>query len=386
MVTRAMTGGLRAVTVPDLSGVGRISVGNYSGSAALLADGLVMLTAAHLFDAGSSQTSVWFDTPAGKQQVQAGSVLRHPAYDADSLENDLALVWLATSAPVGSSRYGLYRQDDELGQDFVLAGYGLQGSGSSGAQWTGSLPGLSWAMNRFDITLDEISTVSSRAHAALLADFDDGQFVDDTLWRVAGVMDSGLGSQEGLIASGDSGGPALLAGKVAGVASFVASARAPDGSRTDLDSQINSSFGEIAAWQRVSAYQQWIDDSVQQHYAAAPARPEEVQTRVAEGQSGTTWAFFLVSLSNGQPLDHQASVAYRTRDDTALAGQDYLAQSGRLVLYPGQDHAVIAIEILGDTVHEDDEQFWVEIYDPQGADFPAGVEVLTVARIIVNDD
>ena len=64
--------------------------------------------------------------------------------------------------------------------------------------------------------------------------------------------------------------------KIAGIASYTTSLssflRDPD-----IDSSLNSSFGEIGAWQRVSSYQQWIDQSMRAMYADAPTAPSEVK-------------------------------------------------------------------------------------------------------------
>jgi hypothetical protein len=79
-------------------------------------------------------------------------------------------------------------------------------------------------------------------------------------------------------------------------------------------------------------------------------------------------------------------VDYSTRDGTAKAGTDYLAASGTLVLYPNETQALIPIEILGDTVSEPDETFFLDVFNPQGASFGEGVVKLTAMRTILNDD
>ena len=60
----------------------------------------------------------------------------------------------------------------------------------------------------------------------------------------------------------------------------------------DIDSQANSSFGEIASWQRVSYYQQWLDQSARANYPNDPTSASAVQRTVCEGNSGTTYAYF----------------------------------------------------------------------------------------------
>jgi hypothetical protein len=55
-------------------------------------------------------------------------------------------------------------------------------------------------------------------------------------------------------------------------------------------------------------------------------------------------------------------VDYTTRNGTAMAGSDYIAVSGKLNLYPGENQAVIPVEIVGDTVPEPSETFFVWTY------------------------
>jgi hypothetical protein len=96
-------------------------------------------------------------------------------------------------------------------------------------------------------------------------------------------------------------------------------------SHPDIDNTINSNFGEIAAWQRVSYYQQWIDQSLRAQYPNAPTKPEQVQKSVTEGNSGTSYAFFLLQFTGVRSDPNELlSVDYNTRDGTATAGLDYL--------------------------------------------------------------
>jgi hypothetical protein len=189
-----------------------------------------------------------------------------------------------------------------------------------------------------------------------------------------------------LIAQGDSGGPAFISGLLAGVASYTASL-----SRgridPDIDASPNSSFGEIAAWQRVSTYQQWIDQSLRANYPNAPTKPEEVRKDVAEGNSGSSYAYFLLQFTGVRSDVNQIiSVDYSTRNGTATAGSDYIAASGKLNLYPGENQAVIPVEIMGDTAAEPNETFYLDVFNPVGGSFGEGVVKLTAVRTILYDD
>ncbi|MDD2558066.1 MAG: Calx-beta domain-containing protein, partial [Desulfuromonas sp.] len=185
---------------------------------------------------------------------------------------------------------------------------------------------------------------------------------------------------------GDSGGPAFIDGQVAGIASYISSFNINRQS-PDIDYKLNSSFGEVAFWQRISTEQQWIDQTVRSFYADAPQTPEEVITRIIEGDSGSTYTYFLLQFTGiRSSADEVLSVDYTTRNGSARAGEDYLAVNGTLNLYPGEDQAVIPVEILGDVIPEGDETFYLDIFNPVGGSFGGGIDVLSAMRTILDDD
>ncbi len=375
-------------------GVVRISVAGFYGTGVLLYDGQAVLTAAHLFQHGSTVASVQFETMAGVQTLASSKLSVITSYDPVNSNNDLAILWLSGSAPLAADRYGLYRSGDEIGQTMTLVGYGAPGSGTGGAvaSSTGGALRLK-ANNQFDADaatlksqLGAVMSWTPLAGSQLVADFDNGANAQDALGRLIGRNGTGLGVDEGMVASGDSGGPAFINGQIAGIASYSASLSL-GGVHPDSDSVSNSSFGEMAFWQRAGNYQQWIDQALRGQYAKAPNRPEEVQKQVPEGNSGTTLAFFLLEF-NGERRDPHPhlNVDYATRGGTARAGEDYLAVHGTLVLYPGEQQAVIPVEIIGDARSEPDETFYLDVTDPAGVGFGGGIIKLTAMRTIVNDD
>ncbi|MFM8865539.1 MAG: trypsin-like serine protease, partial [Limnohabitans sp.] len=290
----------RAATGMGLDGVVRVSAGGHYGTGALLFDGRAVLTAAHLFSSGSTSGSVFFETVQGRQSITFSKLVVHPGYDTSS-NKDLALLWLSASAPIGADRYQPYRQTNEIGQSYTLVGYGNPGTGAAGVysgEW--AEPIRQQASNVFDADMARLKQVygsalgwTPLAGSQLVADFDNGLAAQDALGQFLGLRELGQAQTEGLLTPGDSGGPALMAGQLAGVASYSASLSL-GGKSPDIDETGNSTFGEIAAWQRVSFFQQWIDQSLRAAYPNAPARPQDVQKQVAEGQSGTTYAYFLV--------------------------------------------------------------------------------------------
>lgn len=385
----------RAGVGEGYDGVVRVTAGGYYGTGALLFDGRVLLTVAHLLaDRNGAEVTVHFETAAGSTSRTVSNVLLHPQYQSSSGNNDLALLWLPTAAPQAADRYALYRDGDELGQVMTLAGYGVPGTGASGVVEDYQGPYLRLqAENRFEAEGAELKAImgslmswSPLAGSQLVADFDNGQSSRDALGQLMGIVDYGQGLDEGMITPGDSGGPAFIDGRIAGIAAYVASLY-HNGFSPDPDLEANGTFGELGFWQRVSHYQQWIDQSMRAAWTDAPLSPEEVQFEILEGDSGAVFAYFLVQF-HGIRLDPEQwlSVDFTTRDGTARAGEDYIAHSGTLMLYPDETQAVIPVEIIGDTTPEPDETFYLDIFNPVGGSFPNGQVILSAVRTIVDDD
>ncbi len=395
MITAQFPASRNRILVGDgYDGVVRVSVAGYYGTGVLLYDGRAVLTAAHLFDNGSSvETLISFDTSSGIQQLRVSNVLVHPAYDRTDINHDLALVWLQSSPPLNAERTDLYRANDERGAVATMVGYGQTGTGSTGGVDSQDQPTKTRAWNTFDATADELKAAMGKimnwtppVGTQLIADFDNGKAANDALGLFLQRYDLGLGLDEGMIAPGDSGSPAFIGSKVAGIASYTTSL-SKGVSYPDIDAELNSSFGEIGAWSRVSHYQQWIDQNMRDFYPSAPTTPLEVQKSVPEGNSGTTLAYFLLQFLGERSSPAQwISVDFSTRDGTAKAGEDYIANSGTLILYPGESQAVIPVEIIGDTIPEANEFFFLDVFNPVGGSFGQDIIKLTAVRTIVDDD
>jgi CSLREA domain-containing protein len=86
---------------------------------------------------------------------------------------------------------------------------------------------------------------------------------------------------------------------------------------------------------------------------------------LSEGNSGSKIATFVVnmSLAWADPV----TVNYTTSSGTAVAPNDYQAQSGQLTFIPGDTQETIAITIFGDTMDEWDETFLVTLSNPSNA-------------------
>jgi Ca2+-binding RTX toxin-like protein len=106
-------------------------------------------------------------------------------------------------------------------------------------------------------------------------------------------------------------------------------------------------------------------------------------TPVAEGQSGTTTADFIVKLSN--PTTLTVVVPYSTTDGTATTGDsDYIgASAGSLTFLPGETTKTISVVINGDTTVETDEALTVSLGMPTNATLAT---TTTATGTILNDD
>ena len=101
---------------------------------------------------------------------------------------------------------------------------------------------------------------------------------------------------------------------------------------------------------------------------------------VSEGNSGTTTAGFMVSLSNAS--SQTITVNYATANNTATAGDDYINATGTLTFTPGQTSQTLSVGINGDVLNEDTVAFNVNLTAPTNATISDGQGVGT----IVDDD
>jgi hypothetical protein len=86
---------------------------------------------------------------------------------------------------------------------------------------------------------------------------------------------------------------------------------------------------------------------------------------VVEGSSGSRASALAVTLS--RPAAADVTVAYDTEDGTAVAGSDYVARSGSVVIPAGATSGVVAVRVRGDATVEPKENFRVRLHGPLGA-------------------
>jgi solute carrier family 8 (sodium/calcium exchanger) len=98
-------------------------------------------------------------------------------------------------------------------------------------------------------------------------------------------------------------------------------------------------------------------------------------------------------------LDKKVRVKFSTREGTAKAGLDYIERSDELIFDPGVKLLPISLQIVDDTAFETDEEFYVDLRDPEiidadgqtpsvdasGYSVELGVKP-TVTVVIIDDD
>ena len=128
------------------------------------------------------------------------------------------------------------------------------------------------------------------------------------------------------------------------------------------------------------------------YYAAVATAPYTVRealsasagpdVRKAEGSGGGTTPFtFTVSLN--RTSDRAETVAYRTVDGSATAGEDYAAQSGTVVIPAGETSRTVTVPVLRDRTNEPAETFTFQL-GGEGTTVPLSRD--SARGVISNDD
>ncbi|TAD74918.1 MAG: hypothetical protein EA001_15075 [Oscillatoriales cyanobacterium] len=244
--------------------------GNIGCTGTLLLSGQHIITAAHCVSAqrNPDRYTVFFDLPEGRVSAKVRQVIVNPNWNSNDPDsnNDVAILWLERTAPDTADRYDIYRGSDEVGQIATLVGYGQPGIGSQG-ELTGTFPATRRSgTNRIDALGDVFnrdSGVDVKPGTQLAYDFDSGRSANDGLGRDFRINDLGTDREVGS-SSGDSGGPLLLNGQVAGVVSY---AFVPEANGADPTGRNDTSYGEIFAATRLSAFASWIDGAIAQTFS-----------------------------------------------------------------------------------------------------------------------
>ena len=199
-------------------------------TATLLRSGRHVLTAAHCLAAPSAE--VRFETAAAPVVARVTERNLHPNAEG----NDLAVLELDRVVDASVERHDIYRARDEVGREFFKAAYGSVGTGETGQTGVDNLK--RGGGNRFEADfarflaqagLTEVGAsyapfaegpLAFVPEAYLMFDFDDGNAAGDAFGLHFGWHDRGLGAREINTGQRDSGSPAFLDGRIAGVTSF----------------------------------------------------------------------------------------------------------------------------------------------------------------------
>eukprot|EP00746_Dinoflagellata_sp_MGD_P168488 gnl/MRDRNA2_/MRDRNA2_99985_c0_seq1.p1 gnl/MRDRNA2_/MRDRNA2_99985_c0~~gnl/MRDRNA2_/MRDRNA2_99985_c0_seq1.p1 ORF type:complete len:849 (-),score=184.90 gnl/MRDRNA2_/MRDRNA2_99985_c0_seq1:9-2555(-) len=97
-----------------------------------------------------------------------------------------------------------------------------------------------------------------------------------------------------------------------------------------------------------------------------------------------------VSIVRDGDVSAAVTVKYKSRDGTAHAGQDYTPVEGEITFAPTETRKDIEITIIEDKVFEEDEWFYVDLFDVKASNFDGGIvkigSIKTTEVLIVDDD
>jgi|GEM_PF-4797635 len=125
----------------------------------------------------------------------------------------------------------------------------------------------------------------------------------------------------------------------------------------DKDARVNPSAAEICG--------NGIDDNcngITDEGCNVPITFSAENISVEEGDWG--WKKVNITITLSQPAIEACSVNYNTVSESAIAGLDYIAASGKIAFIKGQRNAVISIRIIGEQWYEKDEKFYIRLSNP----------------------
>ena len=204
----------------------------------VLIDSNWVLTAGHVVDEATS-----LNFTLGQVTYSGASWVPHPKWKGDLLAGyDIGLVNLST-AVVNVTPVGRYTGSAELGAEATIVGYGMTGTGLTGATtFDGQKRGG-------ENVIDALYGRGWKNQRLFLCDFDNPTDPSDNTYGSSLPLDL-----EFLIAPGDSGGGLFLdvggdTWQLAGVNSFIGWS----------DEDGDSDYGDISGHTRVSVFDSWID-------------------------------------------------------------------------------------------------------------------------------
>jgi subtilisin family serine protease len=288
-------------------------------------------------------------------------------YANDSQTSIRNLTAINLSGRIGCAVDYWLRLDTEAGYDgfLITAGTTTTADAVLVAGWTGSSQG------NFVLLTDDISALDNAASVYLRFWLEsdgtvnrDGAYVDDLVLK---CLSSTFDANDYDAYDGTS----MATPHVAGVAALVLAANpllTPTELKTILLANVDvlpglaglvSTGGRLNAFKAVSAADDPPPPPPPPSLSVANAAP------VLEGNSGTTNAFFTVSLSAASA--ETVTVNWNTANGSAVAESDFVSASGQLTFTAGQTLKTVTVAVKGDTVDEPDEMFAVLLSSPVNA-------------------
>mmetsp|Transcript_112244 Transcript_112244/g.194568 ORF Transcript_112244/g.194568 Transcript_112244/m.194568 type:complete len:868 (+) Transcript_112244:125-2728(+) len=91
-----------------------------------------------------------------------------------------------------------------------------------------------------------------------------------------------------------------------------------------------------------------------------------------------------IPIKLSQPADRTVTVKYKTKEGTAKEHDDFEPLDGVAEFAPGEVEKIVAIQIVDDVAYEDEEEFYLELTDPQFADSEDGEPEPEVTNVPAN--
>lgn len=266
----------------------------------LLWTGEHVLTAAHCVtdDFGNNilqSGSVTFEGDNGVEiiEIDASGTEVHNRWNGDILKgNDVAVLKLISAPSSDITRYQIDRNaSDDIDEVVEKVGYGRSGNGNDGdiIPFGDKRNGENQYDDVADTMLKALGLKANRDFvrgSVLQYDFDNGLSSNDAFGFFFGQNDLGLGTSEVNSASGDSGGPAISNGIIVGITSYGITLTFTDGTSSDVNNILDSSFGEFSGDTRVSKYAGFIDESVGGSSGDGGGNPDEPKCSPGKAKRG----------------------------------------------------------------------------------------------------
>jgi len=263
-------------------GVAKLSLtrtdGIFGCTGTLASDNIHVFTAAHCVadDFGNYILLSGSATFEGNSEsiiipIDVSNSLSHPDYDGDFIKgNDIAILKLESS-PAGVPGITHATSGSAVGTQVDKTGYGLSGKFRTGTDSSNYPFGTQRdGQNNYDafadtmyVALDLTSGDDFIPEAIYQFDSDNGKSRNDAFGFFFGISDTGLGNDEVMSASGDSGGPTFSNGELIGITSYGITLVFTNGQTSDCTGrfqiELDSSCGEFGGDTRVASYSSFID-------------------------------------------------------------------------------------------------------------------------------